>query len=82
MESDYFFLPLESAIYYKFLMFQKIPYRERLLASFFIGGGEESRTPVLHKNRKVFYILSLLVDLKIDCLQTDYQFRRLLNTFS
>ena len=28
MESD--FSPLESAISYKFLMFQKIPYRERL----------------------------------------------------
>ena len=33
MESD--FSPLESAISYKFLMFQKIPYRERLLGWLF-----------------------------------------------
>ena len=33
MESD--FSPLESAISYKFLMFQKIPYRERLLTPCF-----------------------------------------------
>ena len=34
MESD--FSQLESAIFYKFLMFQKIPYRERLLPSFYL----------------------------------------------
>lgn len=41
------------------------------------GGDEGSQTPVLGKNRRAFYILSILLISCGNCLYTDY-FRRIL----
>ena len=46
-----------------------------------IGGGEGSWTPVLRKNRKTFYILSILLISFQGCLNTGYLKRILLKAF-
>ena len=37
------------------------------------GGGEESQTPVLHKNKTTFYILSIRLISFIRCPDTGYR---------